>query len=661
MFSFEEFVSRLHSDYSDRFTYAEIRNLVFLDDFEKDSPHSLGKSLVIRKIKFKGQKNNGEKIDYEKIFLKGVNVIFADNGKGKSSLFKILKFALTGDKSSIKKDVLNWLHEIFLEFNIGNVTYTTYINLLGNRTFSGLYRVQLEKVLTYREQKISLESHQIQFEANTDRQFKAEMEDFFLNELSYYNLKWTSGNKNSIDLIENQTTWKTYYKSIYLESKDYNVLFINEDYGQGKKILEMLLGLQLTFAINSLTLKRDYLANQLKKQEFVLSTQEKPEKNVNINNKLSEIDKAIELLKHNQKKAFQKSSNLNEYNDLIMGIKNLDDELMNLRLHKEEMEKQENQLIKQINRLEEELNFGMFFSNLEVKVCPRCEHDVKPEKKYIEKDQHKCMLCENDMSEIDEVQKEVIEFKLEELTKQLQKFKKGNELLLKESIIKEEEKLLLVGKLAKVEKEFNTVEFTDRDIESLTNLIEKKLELEYQLRQSEMQDQDLTVEKLDDRISVLNAAISYLVTMRIEMSKSILLSLETLILNQLHIFGLTSVTDVFIKDSLEIKYLQNNELTKFSELNEGEQLRAKIAFFISLIKLDIKFSVGRHPRLLIIDSPGKEEVISKDLEGLSTLFNQIEKDYGEDLQIIIGTALEPLKNASVDEKIDSRKPGISVF
>lgn len=662
MFNFEGFVSRLHSIHSDKFTNEEIGKIVYINDYEKDSPLSIGKRLLINQIKIKGQKNTGEKINFQKTFDSGVNVLFADNSKGKSSLFKVMKFALTGDKNSIKKDVLSWLHEIFLEFNIGNVAYTIYINLLGKRTSSVLYRVNLIKLLTYKEQKKDLELHLIQFESNTDKHFKKEMEEFFFKELSYYNLKWTSSDKRKIDLVENRTSWKTYYKSIYLESKDYNVLFLNEDFGaQEKKVMEMLLGLQFTSAINSLSHYKDHLANNLKKQKFISVSQENPFNDTDIESELNIINEAIELLKQNQKSAFQKSFNLKQYNDQVSQIRDLDEDLMSLKSYKKEMAKQINKFTKQINRLEEELSFGMFFSNLEVKACPRCEQEIETERKSVEKIDHKCMLCENTLTETNISQKEVLDLKLIELTEQQKKLKDGYEVLNTEIGLKEREVASNKSELLEIEETLSLIEFTEEDIDSLSNLIEKKIELEYRLSRLNTQNEDSSTEKLDDTIKVLDSAIKELNIMRIKESESILASLKGLILNQIKVFGLVTVTDIIITDNLEIQYLQNGELTRFGELNEGEQLRAKIAFFISLIQLDIVFSAGRHPRLLIIDSPGKEEVISKDLEGLSSLFKEIETTYGDDLQIIIGTALEPLKNASVAEKVDSREAGVSVF
>ena len=50
-------------------------------------------------------------------------------------------------------------------------------------------------------------------------------------------------------------------------------------------------------------------------------------------------------------------------------------------------------------------------------------------------------------------------------------------------------------------------------------------------------------------------------------------------LNQLSEFGLNSIDEVILDKSLNIKFVQNKELVSFYDLNEGEKLRIKIAFF----------------------------------------------------------------------------------
>jgi DNA repair exonuclease SbcCD ATPase subunit len=658
--NYNEFVTEVHRNFKEIFTIDEIRDLLDVGDFEKDNPNSLGKRLIINCLKVKGKKINGDVIDLVQHFYSGVNVIYADNNKGKSSVFKMIKFALTGDKSSIKKDVLSWLHEIFLEFTIGTVTYTIYINLTGARVKSVLYRITLDELTKNIEENNEINPIYILFTANNGKEFMSLMQEFFFNQFSYYSLKWTSGSKETINLIENQTSWKTYYKSIYLESKDYNVLFLSNDYGsQERKILEMILGLKYTYAINVLSQKRDYLKNHLLKTKYLGDVaQESVDKERRVL-ELEEINRRIREIQANKKEAFNKSIDIEKYNSLTRELLDVESSINELLSQKNELNKQILNIRRNINRLEEEIEFGMFFSNLEVKICPRCENLITNKRKEIEKEHRKCMLCESELNEGNEEHQAQLKHKLEELRGKLGKLEEGLKFLDLEIKKKEDRREEIRNQILTIESSIEKVNFEEDDIDLLNELIEKKIELQYQLKLDEKTD--TKIDKSEEKFAVIEYAIKKLYRHRLEVSKNILESLSKLILEQLHEFGLENISNVQIDDNIDITFEQNGQFNKFTELNEGEQLRAKIAFFLGLIKLDIEYKVGRHPRILIIDSPGKEEVISKDLIGLANLFKEIEEKYENELQIIIGTALKELQGASVKEKVKIKENGEFVF
>ena len=115
-------------------------------------------------------------------------------------------------------------------------------------------------------------------------------------------------------------------------------------------------------------------------------------------------------------------------------------------------------------------------------------------------------------------------------------------------------------------------------------------------------------------------------------------------LNEIHQFGLLSITDVNIDSKFNISYIQNGIPIKFDSIPEGEQLRVKLAFYLSIIQMDIEKNIGRHTRFLVIDSPNKEEGDSRYLEGLKDILLNIDRRYKENLQIIIATASRGLEN-----------------
>lgn len=641
----------------------EIKRLLEIHNVQLDNPHTQGKTLSIRRLKFNGRKNTGENIAFDKEFQSGVNVIFADNNKGKSSTFKIMKFALTGDKSSIKKDVYSWLESIALEFQLNNASYTIYLDLSGTRLKGGLYRSKISDLKYNSIGQIEIEKILLVFEANSENKLQEKLQQFFFDQFSYYNLFWTSSNKNSLDLQNNSTSWKTYYKSIYLESKDYNVLFLTNDFGlQNRKVMEMILGLKYTGLINSWKVKLDYLKHDSQKMQLInkeLLEVKDNDKEV-LEERLAEVVNEINLIKQSQKRKFNKLADLREYQGYIDNLLVLEENLTDNTLELKNLEKEKVNLNRKIAKFEEELDFGFYFSNLEIKRCPRCEHEIQAQKLAKEKEYHKCMLCDDELDVNTEEDRAIFTSRLEEMKTQLSIVTNAIKDLESTVIEKTKERDSISKLLKEYEDNLQAWDVNEEEIGDLPDLIEKKIELEFKITNTSY-DEKIQKEELDNKAKVVQAAIQVLNRKRYEESQEILISLEKLILEQINNYGLKNIQKISINNDMEINFHQNSVKNKFTDLNEGEQLRAKLAVVISLILLDVKYSVGRHPRILIIDSPGKEEVISRDLISLANVFKEINDKYHSELQIIIGTALKELKSATNSEKVFFKSAGEVVF
>jgi hypothetical protein len=131
----------------------------------------------------------------------------------------------------------------------------------------------------------------------------------------------------------------------------------------------------------------------------------------------------------------------------------------------------------------------------------------------------------------------------------------------------------------------------------------------------------------------------------------VLKDLSDLMLEELNLLGLGSITEINISEDFNISYKQDDDFVTFDRIAEGEQLRVKIAFYLSLIQLDVKYNFGKHTRFLIIDSPSKEEGDSAYLEGLSILLQSIETRLKDELQIFVGTAERSLSGIVTSETL----------
>jgi hypothetical protein len=700
---YKEFVKYVHQKFETEIALQEVEEILFLEEgYNKDNPTSLGKSLVINRVIISGKKITGEEIKYDQALNRGINVWIADNHKGKSTIFKIIKFALTG-KDSLKPDIKPWINEILLEFNIGKNTYTCNINRTG-RDSGALYSFSIERFINLKNnQKLDIIEKEKEFDFKTNTQFQEKIQEFFFEQFSFYTLKYTShkSGKDEFGLNTGNLSWVTYFKSIYLESKNYEYLFFDkEDMGaQGRKIFEMILGLPLTYPINMLGIQRDKVLEMIGKLKLTDKSKIETSKTnkEKIINSFATVNKELENLKIKDSISFDEKPLIEEYNRIQEKVNNVrkDQRAINELLQKEkssiELQNEELQnLIKdkqkidlEINKLaKHELNIELyqqaesFFSNLDIKICPHCEIEISDEKKKTEIENHVCGLCGEKPTQQKVEEPELLEkvnrikseregylYKLFQIEKTIN--------LISESI--EQKNILVTNYYTKIispldnENENRRLNEIEVKIEAINNerkaqvkeaeikldLIQKQAVLKFQVDEIEkekLSENEDEINKLCLRKDILEEALNALEKKRIQLNKTILSKLEQLILNEIHAFGLQNISEIKINDKFDLIFIQNGVKETFNELNEGEKLRVKLAFYLSLIQLDIEHQLGRHPRFLIFDSPGSEEMVPKHLQGLSGIFKNINLRFKDQLQIFVGTALREFSHITDKEK-----------
>ena len=274
--NFKKFVDHVYHEFEQKVSLEEVSELLSLEDgYNRDSHHSTGRNLSIARLIFSGEKRNSEPISFDQSFHKGINVWIADNHKGKSTIFKIIKFVLTG-RNKIKRDIQPWIEEILLEFNVGKVLYTCHVDSRG-RARGTLFRFSIEEYQHLAELgKLDTVDSRTEFTFRSAAELERNMQEFFFDQFSFYSMKYTQKDsaKDSFALRTSNLSWATYYKSIYLESSNYEYLFFDEERkgAQGRKIFEMILGLPLTYPINALSLQRDRIKESIGKAKMTFKT-----------------------------------------------------------------------------------------------------------------------------------------------------------------------------------------------------------------------------------------------------------------------------------------------------------------------------------------------------------------------------------------------------
>lgn len=314
----------------------------------------------------------------------------------------------------------------------------------------------------------------------------------------------------------------------------------------------------------------------------------------------------------------------------------------------------------------------MFFSNLDLKSCPSCSHPVTSEKKQKAVTAHTCALCSDDVSQdVSDVSTETHSVKLQQLMQLQEGLKFPIDALEWEFEELRKKSTELYSENIKFEQQLNSIKDTaalnytlielqeeineerqkvrPRDAEK-NELIEKKAILNFRIGQFSEVPSKGGDQKIEQKIKLLSKAIEELNKVRFSEGQSIIKKLSDLMTAEVKALGL-KISEITISDRFDIKYKQDGDYLSFGEIAEGEQLRAKLAFYLSLIQLDIEHNYGRHSRFLIIDSPGKEEGDKNYLEGLTKLIKELEERFGDKLQILIGTAERSLENTVTHQNV----------
>lgn len=701
--NYNEFIEYIHKHFENDVELHEVQEILHLEeDYNKDSPASLGKSLLLNRLIFSGKKVNGGEFFHDKKLYKGINVWIADNMKGKSTIFKIVKYALTGVES-IKADVKGWIDEIILEFQIGKAVYTIYIDKTG-RDKGALYSFDIDKFQELRgNQKLDVIEKEKEFVFRSKKMLEEHMQDFFFEHFSFYTLKYTqkSSSKEDFELNTANLSWSTYFKSIYLESSNYEYLFFeNEKFGaQGRKIFEMILGLPLTYPINMLTVQLDKISEEIGKFRLTDKSKNETEKSEKekIEKRYIVVTKDLQKITEGGKIRFNDKPLIEEYNQIQEQINQnrkksraaneayqaektklepLEIEIKNLESDEKKIKAEINRLLKKELNVELYQEAGSFFSNLDIKVCPHCEVEVTEERKENERHNHECSLC-GETSTQQKVEEEELQAKLIKVKEERESHQKKLEQLqnsveqqrkraqqLRSSIASLYNKVVAVPSMdadIKRLKEIEVrIEAINEERRSQQKLIEKEQELMKEeavlkfrldeIKKEKLSDSSEQIAKFELRKAIISFSLEALEKKRSQLNRDVIFKLETLILNEIHAFGLHSIDNIKINDKYDLVFTQNEVTESFSDLTEGEKLRVKLAFYLSLIQLDIEHQLGRHPRFLIFDSPGSEEMIEEHLHGLSDILKNVNERFKEELQIFIGSALREFSEITDAEK-----------
>lgn len=576
----------------------------------RQSP-SIGKPrrLIISRIQFSGTKsgnyNDAFNFDFKNLESGLWGVISERNLRGKTSVLEIVRWLLRGKSSSKLQDgVKNWISDASLEFLIDNKNYKVHLSQTSKRLSGNL--------VEYLDESQPIE---ISCFASED-EFEACMSDFMMRQLSLDITSAWRTNKHQDELGSPVFHDWSALSGVLFIGGSYEALFgdIVTD-GLNNRIMNMYLGLPWipTLAALMTTQKKlqdtaNFLANKGN-----LEQRRKQERRTHIENELAQYRASLEQLPSDIDIRRNLAEANKEYRRAMQNLSELDNELYSAKQSHEEIFRLIQQDKRDLQNFREAEAASAFFKRLEPTCCPHCQTSISENRRLREMIDHSCSICGEIITDSEDI--DTIEMELK------------NRLEASSKAFEESEHLVSTKEKQKreIESQVSTYEIECKRLEEQTSSFEKRYELEKKITGleyllGEYQDDPTPQESEKNDLAIdskiIDAAIKETKNRVDNLQKDLLEEVSTKIQEYATSFGMTSITSVTLTSHPHLRLIKDGLQTTYSKCTEGEKLRLKIASIIALISIAEKRGIGRHPGILLVDSPKAEEMVEEDVDNL---------------------------------------------
>jgi hypothetical protein len=276
---------------------------------------------------------------------------------------------------------------------------------------------------------------------------------------------------------------------------------------------------------------------------------------------------------------------------------------------------------------------GAVFRLLEPTCCPRCDAEIGDDRRVRERQTHSCSVCgEGIASDSDsESRRDLLTSRVDESKGALEKAKRAEKQVSDSLIGLEIESQSLDSEIHLLTDQLAS--FGDRN----------RIELEIaalEARQSEAGYDPETEEPNDEELLILEAVIEETDSRVKLVQDGVLNAVSQKLVTYAQRFGMVALSGAQLKGNMNLTLVKGGQDTSYSKVTDGEKLRLKVAAVLAMISVAEAQGVGRHPGLLMIDSPGAQEIAEKDLEELISGLEEVSKEF-KHLQVFVAAMASP--------------------
>ena len=546
-----------------------------------------------------------------------------DNNTGKSSVLNALKAAVRGNfPGSIKDDVWSWLSELVVEFKLDDVLYRIVVTKpVRSKSTKAADDFQARLERAERDSWNCVASH------DDGDAFKDAMSDFFMQELGFE--KFRAYHKSTDELYSHG--WPDMASSFFVTGAAKSFFSDILTDSVALRLLQMFIGLPWVSTQSAIRAA----IKQSEAQDARVGAVNKHTRDV-VLSQIADLTTKRDALQTKKASLPDRDNIRREQKETDRQLSVAIESLRGLRREKADLEAQlegastdYDESRNKVTQLEDEVKAGHVFRRLRPTTCPSCDGSVdKPRH-----DPGNCPLCgQKETAETDEATERIAT--LRDQTKQAKAAKDELDKALKAL---ERKRKGIEDSIATMEARLDSVQGSLGDVHASEDVDDQILRLTGGIEALEGTVPPETAVGVADDVRILKAADKVTGGCFQEIQVELLSHFSSEVQRVASRIGVENLQSVDVKPN-KFAIMQGGAPMTFGDLNPGENLRFRIAAALAAVETAKWSGVGRHPGLLVLDSPAAHE-LSKEhysavLAGLQDLVND-----RPDVQIVVGALM----------------------
>jgi transcription elongation factor Elf1 len=252
---------------------------------------------------------------------------------------------------------------------------------------------------------------------------------------------------------------------------------------------------------------------------------------------------------------------------------------------------------------------GAVFRMLDPTCCPRCDHGITEAKKKMEIQTHSCSVCGESIS---------ISEDANDLKKELDDRAKASKAACDRATVNQQD---AQHKLTSLQESVTILQDKIDDYTGKLGAFDQRQALitAIAVLEGRLEEANFDPDPDDDckdEMEILNATVVETENRVKDLREALLADVSTRLVQYAQRFGMHSLSEASLKGNANLSLVKGGVFTSYSKVTEGEKLRLKVATILAMIEVAEQRGVGRHPGLLMIDSPAAQEVSPDDVDQL---------------------------------------------